>query len=189
MALVSATVVVAGMVHGLPATAGGAELVDIRSYRFDPGDITVPAGGEVTWTNHDRAAHDVTFASDGSLHDVSSGSLVTGDSFSFTFRDAGTVAYVCSVHPDMHGSVTVVALDAPPSTAADDALRSSPAPQPQVAVASATPAPATPVPAPALVESPRRTRLSIDPRFLLAAALTGVIVTCALLLGRGPSGS
>jgi plastocyanin len=75
------------------------------SYRFAPADITVPAGSTVTWTNHDNFTHSVQF-----LNGSQSAPLVMkpGESTTFTFKDAGTIRYQCSFHPQqMQGSVTV----------------------------------------------------------------------------------
>ena len=163
-----AAVVVAGIIHRIPAAAHGDELVTIHTYRFDPADVTVHAGETVTWTNQDRAAHDVTFASG----DITSGPLATDGSFSFTFDEPGSVSYRCSVHPDMTGTVMVLADTT--STTADAALVAAPR--------MTTPPPLSP-PAAASMR-PRRTHFSLDPRLVLAAMLAGVVVYCALLLGR-----
>jgi plastocyanin len=65
--------------------------------------LTVPVGTTVTWTNHDEEPHTVV-ANDGSFH---SPSLGTNATFSYTFSTAGTFAYICSIHPFMHGTVVV----------------------------------------------------------------------------------
>jgi hypothetical protein len=36
-----------------------------------------------------------------------SGTLQPGESYSYTFNEAGTYAYYCRIHPDMTGAVTV----------------------------------------------------------------------------------
>jgi plastocyanin len=36
-----------------------------------------------------------------------SGNIAPGESFSFTFEEAGTVEYFCDIHPNMQGRVTV----------------------------------------------------------------------------------
>lgn len=78
--------------------------VSITNFSFSPASVSVKAGSTVTWTNNDSVAHTVT-ADSGS--GPNSGSLAPGKSYSFTYTSAGTFAYHCSVHPDMHGSVTV----------------------------------------------------------------------------------
>jgi plastocyanin len=71
-----------------------------------PSDVTVPAGGSVTWTNQDGAPHTVTSDAKGLF---GSGWKLKGGRFSFTFAQPGTYPYHCSIHKEMHGSVTVVA--------------------------------------------------------------------------------
>jgi plastocyanin len=93
---------------GAPATpdssgAGGGDAVSIANFAFGPDTIQVAAGTTVTWTNNDTAAHTVT-ADDGSFD---SGNLAPGDTFTYTFTTAGTVAYHCNYHPNMTASVVV----------------------------------------------------------------------------------
>ena len=61
------------------------------------------AGTTVTWTNSDSTQHTVT-ADDGSFD---SGVLAQGQTFSHTFDTAGTIAYHCTIHPNMQATVTV----------------------------------------------------------------------------------
>jgi plastocyanin len=77
--------------------------VAIRGFAFDPPATSVAVGSEITWTNADPAPHTVT-ADDGSFD---SGPLGQGGTFSTTFNEAGDVAYACSIHPSMKGTVTV----------------------------------------------------------------------------------
>jgi len=56
----------------------------------------------VTWTNVDDSPHTVT----GSTA-FDSGNLDPGQTFSFTFTEAGTFGYVCNYHDEMTASVTV----------------------------------------------------------------------------------
>ena len=75
----------------------------IADYSFSPATITVSVGDTVTWTNQGKQPHTAT-ASDGSFN---TGTLHTGQSASHTFTKAGTFAYICSIHPFMHGTVVV----------------------------------------------------------------------------------
>ena len=90
-----------------PATTAaggtGGSAVGIADFAFDPPDLTVPAGTEVTWTNGDGVAHSVV-ADDGAFE---SDTLDTGATFSTIFDTAGTFTYVCGIHGSMHGTVIV----------------------------------------------------------------------------------
>lgn len=98
----------------------GEATVDIVSgLRYSPADITVKVGTKVTWVNRDTS---------GMVHDVASGVLSgsdlkldgrfhspmlgQGQSWSYTFDEAGTYPYLCTVpghaQAGMVGTVTVV---------------------------------------------------------------------------------
>ena len=79
--------------------------VKIVDMAFSPQNITVKRGTKVTWTNNDTVAHDVTETD--SKDGPKSGTLNTGESYSFTFDTVGTFKYHCSIHPSMTGTVTV----------------------------------------------------------------------------------
>ena len=78
--------------------------VEIEDFAYDPDPVTVAAGGKVTWINRDSEPHTAT-AEDGSFD---TGSLDEGKLGSESFKEPGTYAYICSIHPDMHGTVEVV---------------------------------------------------------------------------------
>jgi plastocyanin len=78
--------------------------VVIDNFNFSPKTFTVPAGGMVTWINHDSAPHVVTSADD---EFKKSPVLKTGQRFSNTFATAGTYSYFCSIHPRMTGKIIV----------------------------------------------------------------------------------
>jgi len=83
------------------ADAGGAVTVD--NFTFVPPVLRVKAGTTVTWTNHDDIPHSIVCPA----LNVHSHALDTNDAFNFTFTQAGTFAYVCGLHPFMHGQVVV----------------------------------------------------------------------------------
>jgi plastocyanin len=85
------------------APAGAASAVEIKDFAFNPATATVSAGSKVTWTNSDTTAHTVTF-DDGS---GDSGNLAPGSTFDHAFATAGSFAYHCTIHSQMHGTVTV----------------------------------------------------------------------------------
>ena len=89
------------------AAAAPAEIV-LKNFAFSPKELTVPVGTTVTWTNQDSAPHTVTAGQRGSPSGLfDSGQLTAGKSFSFTFSQAGTYPYFCSVHSGMDGTITV----------------------------------------------------------------------------------
>jgi plastocyanin len=86
---------------------------------FSPNPITVAPGTEVDWKNGDVVSHTVTSGkvtddNAGSLFD--SGLIKKGAEFKFTFANAGTFDYFCTVHPWMTGQVIVGAASTTPST-------------------------------------------------------------------------
>ena len=87
------------------ARAAGSQAVPIKDFAFKPATVTVNVGDTVTWTNEDSAAHTAT-ASDGSFD---TGNLSKGASGSHKFSQAGSFAYICSIHPNMKGTVVVKA--------------------------------------------------------------------------------
>ena len=82
-----------------PATAE----VKIDNFSFGPATLTVPVGTSVTWTNRDDIPHTVV-STDGVFK---SKVLDTDEKFSYTFSQAGTYPYYCSVHPKMTGKIVV----------------------------------------------------------------------------------
>ena len=97
-----------------PAAESSAIAVDIKNYTFSPASITVSPGDTVTWTNEDTAPHTVTVTSGPVM--FASPTLQQGQTFSYTFTQAGTYSYYCAVHPDMKASVTVQGSTPPPTT-------------------------------------------------------------------------
>lgn len=91
---------------GTPAAAIATNQVTISNFAFNPASITVKVGTTVTWTNQDQDAHTVSFKS-GPESGKTSQPLQMGDTYTHTFTTAGTVAYICSIHPFMKGTVVV----------------------------------------------------------------------------------
>jgi plastocyanin len=80
-----------------------AKEVTIDNFSFGPMELTVPVGTQVTWVNKDDVPHVVM-----SVDKIfKSKALDTDDKFSFTFQQAGTYEYFCSVHPKMTGKIVV----------------------------------------------------------------------------------
>jgi plastocyanin len=90
-----------------PAPSGDAvrsAKVEIDDFSYNPDPVTIEEGGKVIWINKDSVAHTAT-AEDGSFD---TGTLEEGKLKSETFKQPGTYRYVCSIHPEMHGTVEVV---------------------------------------------------------------------------------
>ena len=79
--------------------------VEIEGFEFVPSTVTIQEGGKVIWINRDSTEHTATL-DDGSFD---SGVLAEGKLKSESFKQPGTYAYHCALHPDMTGTVEVVA--------------------------------------------------------------------------------
>lgn len=92
---------------GVSAPRGDAprsEKVSIAEFAYDPDPVVIEEGGKVIWVNRDSAPHTAT-ADDGSFD---TGTIETDKLKSESFKQPGTYAYHCEIHPDMHGSIEVV---------------------------------------------------------------------------------
>lgn len=85
-----------------PAQDGTVQ-VTIDNFSFTPQVLTIAPGTRVTWTNHDDVPHTVVSTD----RVFASRALDTDEKFSFTFGQAGTFPYFCSVHPHMTAKVIV----------------------------------------------------------------------------------
>jgi len=90
-----------------PAAPAHAEdsVIIIKKFMFNPMDVTVPAGTNVTWENQDGEPHTVVSLTG----DFRSQALDEKDHFAHQFTAPGTYKYICSIHPKMVGTITVVA--------------------------------------------------------------------------------
>jgi plastocyanin len=77
--------------------------IEIADFAFGPAEITIAAGGTVTWTNTDNQAHTAT-----SSGNFDTGAIDPDATASVTFDEPGTFTYICSFHPFMTGTITVV---------------------------------------------------------------------------------
>jgi plastocyanin len=105
--LLALVIVVSGTVRAQSARADltATQIITIADLAFQPSDVTIQTGGNVTWVNGESDTAHTSTAADGSWD---SGVLSPGDTYAVTFSTAGDYAYACSVHPDMHGVVHVV---------------------------------------------------------------------------------
>jgi plastocyanin len=121
------------------ATGGGASgsggiaepassaTIHFAGRRFAPSAITVRAGAVVTFRNDDDRAHTASATDDSFDTSV----LAAGASARATLAKPGTYRYLCLIHPDMTGTITVKSTSG-----------------------GAAPAPATPAPAPTPTPTP-----------------------------------
>ena len=90
------------------ADSGGAvsgqqvEMVDIT---FQPETIRVRTGETITWINRDSVQHDVVNVKEG--EEPKSELFNEGQTYEFTPTEAGTIEYLCTVHPNMRGTIEV----------------------------------------------------------------------------------
>ena len=97
--------------RGSPAdgSGGGARKsasasVTMGDLFFSPTSVTIAVGDTVTWHNTGQAPHNAT-ADDGSFKTPD---LNNGQSASETFNQAGTFSYICTIHPNMKGTIRVL---------------------------------------------------------------------------------
>src|SRR5215204_6534335 len=90
--------------------SGSSSLTDTA---YQPNPIQVSVGTTVIWTNDDSQPHTVTSGSNGQPDNKFNSSpnfsplLNPGQTFSFTFTQAGDYPYFCMLHPNMVGTVSV----------------------------------------------------------------------------------
>ena len=78
--------------------------VSMKDIKFVPHDAEAKVGQKVVWENDDTAPHNVT-ATKGA--DFKSDTLNQGDRYEYTPTKAGTIDYVCTIHPKQDGRLIV----------------------------------------------------------------------------------
>jgi plastocyanin len=121
--------------------------VAIANYQYAPAMMTVNSGDTVEWGWDGADVNHSVSALDGLAESFDShlGALVTaivgpppGGTYSHLFTQVGDFSYLCKVHPDMTGTVRVVASGAPDTQPANPpATPRAPAPAPAPNVAPA----------------------------------------------------
>lgn len=86
-----------------PKPARAANQIEISSFSYKPATLRVKAGTTVRWVNRDPAKHTVS----GRGGAFTSSPLAYGRAYSHKFANAGSVVYVCAIHPSMQGRVVV----------------------------------------------------------------------------------
>src|SRR5256885_15799738 len=95
-----------GSSHKASTGGGSTVAVSMQGLRFHPASATAHVGQTVVWTNDDSVDHNVTAQSGASFHSQAFGN---GKTFRFVAAKPGTVRYVCTLHPGMNGTLSVVA--------------------------------------------------------------------------------
>jgi plastocyanin len=105
--LVAASAASAARAETAPAAPAAATVYTIKleHFMFGPATARVAVGTVVRWQNLDGEPHTVVSV-DGLFR---SGALDQGEGFAFRFERPGTYRYVCSIHPQMVGTVVVTA--------------------------------------------------------------------------------
>jgi len=86
-----------------------APVIQLLGNAFVPGDAVTPVGTTVVFANMDPEEHDVVPMDPNFSLDVSFFSPVIepGAGWAFTFTVPGTYAYMCDLHANMTGTLTV----------------------------------------------------------------------------------
>jgi plastocyanin len=84
------------------AQASRSVTVDINHFAFHPPTLTVAKGTTVNFSNTSAVAHTATR---GGSFDT--GKIKPGTSVGVRFKQTGTFAYHCEIHPFMHGKIVV----------------------------------------------------------------------------------
>lgn len=83
----------------------GTVEVGMNRLEFEPEDITVKTGATILWTNNENVPHNVV-AKEGA--EFTSEIFGEGGTYEHTAEQAGEIDYVCTLHPGMDGTITVV---------------------------------------------------------------------------------
>lgn len=84
--------------------SSGAATVKMQNIAFSPKSLTVKVGQKVTWTNEDSVQHNVTATSGATFK---SANFSQGGTFTYVPKKAGTIKYVCTLHPGMSAELKV----------------------------------------------------------------------------------
>lgn len=95
-----------GTAAASPTVAQPASVtVRVEDMKFSSDAVTVRAGDTVTWKFSDKVPHAVQGIGDAAMGINSP--IFTGGEWSHTFAVPGVYRYLCPLHPEMRGTVTV----------------------------------------------------------------------------------
>lgn len=84
-------------------SAQGTVEIVIKDFKFDPDTAQVKVGQVVSWRNEDDAEHDAFSEKDG----LDTDDIGKGETTEFTPEKAGTIEYICSIHPNMKATLEI----------------------------------------------------------------------------------
>ena len=79
----------------------------MRASSFDPTELTVTKGAQITFENNSGVVHDVLFDAPKDPAIVDIGTIQNGQSTARTFNTSGTWNFHCTLHGGMTGKVIV----------------------------------------------------------------------------------
>lgn len=88
-----------------PSEVVKVDRIVIRDFKFVPATAEVKVGTKLTFVNEDTAAHTATSTDDETFD---TNILNKADEKAVTVSTPGTVAYICSLHAFMKGTIKVV---------------------------------------------------------------------------------
>ena len=102
LAWAAALVLLLGATGPSPGAATRTHTVVIEAVKYTPESITVKHGDTVVWINKDPFPHTVTAKGAFDSHEIPA-----DKSWKYTPRKSGEYAYVCTLHPNMKGTLRV----------------------------------------------------------------------------------
>jgi plastocyanin len=87
-----------------PAAGAGTVAVSMKNIQFSPKSVTAKVGQTIKWTNGDSVDHNVTATSGETFK---SKNFAQGATYAYKLDKAGTIKYVCTIHPGMDGTIIV----------------------------------------------------------------------------------
>lgn len=104
----SALMALALLAGAVNALASETVQVDISKLVYAPAEINVHVGDTVRWTNNDFVAHTATAKADatGGAWNVM---IPAGKTADWQAEEVGSVQYYCRFHPNMKGTIKVLA--------------------------------------------------------------------------------
>jgi plastocyanin len=101
-ALVCALCSLCACAGAIAADKPATHTVVIEAVKYEPETLTVKSGDSIIWVNKDPFPHTVTAKGAFDSHDIAA-----GKSWKYIARKTGGYAYICTLHPNMKGTLKV----------------------------------------------------------------------------------